>query len=487
MSLRILYAAAFFAAAGIPHLVNAKVSALVVGISEYDTESNLDGTIGDADDIAQALENIAAHPIRVLKERDATKSAIKRAYDDLLANSSAGDTIVFSFAGHGAQEPAQDPDEEPDDGKDEFLPLSGFDPKGSADAKRERIVDDELRAWFSRAKAKDVKVVFVADTCHSGGMSRSSVTLKTRLAKPVTFKMPPASDDMKLGAGVKERDLDNLIFLAASLESQLTPEVKIGNEFRGALSYGFSRALEGAADSDGDGDITRHELQVYLDSIIQSESKGMQTPVYRPRMNTGASEVVFSTRSIAKKKVAIALPSIPELSRRDDGAVVAADGDVIAFKADEDQFDRISENLLAIEHLKQLSRAATLTISAEPKKSEYFMGERIRFRSKDWRFPNVIAFNLANSGEIQPLFDAQGGMQELVFEADVTTPFGADHLVVITSDRPLGALSRAMDGQRMRGGELADRLQLFLDDAQIQVGILPLFTREVRCVEGFRC
>ena len=62
----------------------------------------------------------------LLTDAQASKAAIRAAYDDLLAGAAEGDTLVFAYAGHGSQEPARPGDPEEPDGLDETFPLAGF-------------------------------------------------------------------------------------------------------------------------------------------------------------------------------------------------------------------------------------------------------------------------------------------------------------------------------------------------------------------------
>jgi hypothetical protein len=79
---------------------------LVVGVDDYSgTANDLQGAVNDARDIADALNRAGARQIMLLTDRDATKSAIEAGWKWLVDKADATDTIVFSYAGHGGQEP----------------------------------------------------------------------------------------------------------------------------------------------------------------------------------------------------------------------------------------------------------------------------------------------------------------------------------------------------------------------------------------------
>ena len=151
--------------------------ALVVGIDHYrDFEGedgalqNLGGAVNDARDIAGTLRGMGISDLTVLENRQATRESMTSAWDELLERSVPGDTVLFTFAGHGGQETEKFKGTETD-GKDEVLLLGGFRTKGPGS--RERIFDNELFAWFQKAGKGGVRVIFVADSCHSGTLTRS--------------------------------------------------------------------------------------------------------------------------------------------------------------------------------------------------------------------------------------------------------------------------------------------------------------------------
>ena len=142
------------------------VRGLVIGIDDYAHIEKLQGAVNDARDIGEALDGIGVDDLTVLLDGDATRDRIVAEWRGLLERAAPGDTLVLAYAGHGAQEPERVPGTEPGDGKDEVLLLGGFRSEGSGT--RERIVDDEINWWFLDAGRKGLRVVFVADACHSG-------------------------------------------------------------------------------------------------------------------------------------------------------------------------------------------------------------------------------------------------------------------------------------------------------------------------------
>ena len=80
----------------------AELYGLVVGIDDYvGTANDLDGAANDAGDIAKSLTGAGAKEVVRLINDDASKDRIVAAWEGLVAKAKAGDTIVFTYAGHG--------------------------------------------------------------------------------------------------------------------------------------------------------------------------------------------------------------------------------------------------------------------------------------------------------------------------------------------------------------------------------------------------
>lgn len=254
---------------------------LTVGIDDYEgTVNDLDGAVNDAKDVSQALDRAGAREVVRLFNDDASKAAITAAWERLVAKAKPGDTIVFSYAGHGGQEPAP-PDRHDKTTIESFL-LGHFEPSGPGT--RERIVDDEVFTWLQAADKKGIKVIFVADSCHSGGMERSAsapgVKFRRMTYPAITddqLKFPPPE-----AAQITVDDFQNVTFVAAVAADKLVPEVTIEGQKRGALSWAFSRAVEGRADKNGDGEVSEFELLGYIVPAVHSLVESQQTPQVLP-------------------------------------------------------------------------------------------------------------------------------------------------------------------------------------------------------------
>ena len=291
-------AGAFAALAGLlagqPRLAGAQtVRGLVIGIDDYAELRDLAGAVNDARDIARALAVSGVEDLVVLEDGAATRERIAGEWEALLSRAAPDDTLVLTYAGHGGQEPARVPGTERD-GRDEVLLLGGF--RSTGPGTRERIFDDELNQWFVEAGAQGLRVVFVADSCHSGTLTRSvDPRVPTPALRTATYTI---DDDLleldipEAAATLDEAELPHVSFLAAGQEHEQVPEIalpgKAGSlEPRGALSYVFARAVEGEADLDSDGVLRRDELWRFVRENVRMMSEARQTPNLLPNSRGG--------------------------------------------------------------------------------------------------------------------------------------------------------------------------------------------------------
>ncbi|MFB2552173.1 caspase family protein [Ensifer soli] len=488
--------------------------ALVVGIDDYPHDLRLDGAAEDARDVATALRTMGVDDIITLTDGEATKDAIRTAWIGMVGRSLAGDTLIFHYAGHGAQMPELVPGDELD-GLDEFLQLPGFDRSRAAETSREIIVDNELNAWFSEADAKGVQVLFVSDSCHSGGMSRS-FSGKSRLAPAVTIKLPAPSAEAVSGATVKESGFRQVTVLAASLESQQTPEVVIDGKPRGALSWSFARAVEGAADRDGDGRISRIELEDYVFATVKSQSEALQVPNFTPAVprsqgevvvslaqagesgggvsGEGAASVSFRQRPVAdagwSRQLALTIEGSQTVPERVGGSgvpyrwdavtevVYTPNGDVAAEHVGPAEIQEVVDKFILLDFLKVMASNNPGAVSLSPEQDIYASGTRLAFDAPATAYKGTLVFNLANTGEVQLLDLQDGGKGFSLSHLEVTKPFGADHLVVLSTNEPLDAIGAAMGKGVISPAALLDLLLARLDGTDTMVAIQPLYTRE---------
>ncbi len=259
-----------------------EVRALVIGIDDYQHVRKLKGATADARDIDSSLRTMGVRDVTTLIDDQADRSNVLREISALVERTRNNDIVFLSIAGHGSQEPERIKGSQPDGMEDVFL-LPGFEltPKGS----QQRILGSEFNHFIRQFELRGAKVIFVADTCHGGGMVRDidprAAEMSFREIPNYTLlvdELKPVSDP---GDPRSELDLDHTAFLAAVDRNTKAPEVRIPgiDGLRGALSYAVARAVEGNADANHDGKVTLKELFANIRQVVYQLSDQRQNVV----------------------------------------------------------------------------------------------------------------------------------------------------------------------------------------------------------------
>lgn len=146
-----------------------KKFALCVGINEYEEINGLNGCANDAEFMAASLIERGgwnAADVTVLTDSAATKSAIRSAISNIVAQSMAGDTFVYQHSSHGGQFNDETGDIIYDEsGMATFLCVYDEDYYDNTTAYNDYEIAADLAAFPA-----GVKVAVIVDACHSGGL-----------------------------------------------------------------------------------------------------------------------------------------------------------------------------------------------------------------------------------------------------------------------------------------------------------------------------
>ncbi len=521
--------------AGIACTAQAEVFGLVVGIDDYrnDEMPDLGGAVNDANDIYKALQSINVKHITRLLDAQATRRSILEAWGDIIARAQPNDTVVFSYAGHGAQTRERIAGSE-DDGRDEMFQLHGYS-RGAGNG--DRIMDDELNALFR--DAGHLRIIFVADSCHSGTMTRG---FDPRAGGGATRgggfdiidddELPPADPQ---DAEIEESDLQHVLFFGAVKDSQLVVELSIGGQSRGALSWTFANALRGQADVDGDRVLQARELEVYVRETVRVKSEGRQLPQTARRSRDGEVALVLPGGT-APEPVVDAVPDVESVRLKvlgsdaqqqlasglrnvelvtDGGSdlvwdageneIISSTGDVVArfdHAASKSDIQAIVDKWLALKAVRELAAAQPLELrfrdyDSAPGEDDDVTGQlhpegsRFTFSLSGHEYRHITVFNLALDGKVQYLIPepnhhevayhgiaTPGTTYEFPLQVYGPGPFGAEHLVVLASEKPLEGLQasiRELD-QMPRARDLRDALHRHLEGQTFQAGSVTLFS-----------
>lgn len=244
-----------------------RIFGLSIGIDAYVSENLvLGGAVNDARNLHDALMGVGATEVTLITDRDARRQFISFAWQQMVARAAPGDTLVLTFAGQSFA-----PRIRSDDGDEKRSMLllaearlddTAMSAYASDEANEEEdwiahleqvITARDMTEWMEMAAARNLNVVVFVDGCHAGGMLL--------------------------------REFSNVTFIAATDIDGLAMEKTVDGQQQGIASAAFAEALMGAADSNGDGLITRSELFAWIDARVAVLSANRdRAPQQRPEI-----------------------------------------------------------------------------------------------------------------------------------------------------------------------------------------------------------
>ena len=211
--------------------------ALCIGINDYPGTSNdLSGCVNDARDWAAELQ-ARGFEVSALIDAQATHAAMTGAIGKLIADAQRGDTIVFTYSGHGTWVPDQDGDEP--DGRDEALCPYDINTRGA-------LLDDDIRTLFDHRGA-GVRLLLISDSCHSGSVSRGDDSdldaggPRARFLPPEAWKkageLPTAAraSTQAVISGIRRTGSD--LLLAGCRDQEYSWDTSFGGRPNGAFTF----------------------------------------------------------------------------------------------------------------------------------------------------------------------------------------------------------------------------------------------------------
>ncbi|MBV8840208.1 MAG: caspase family protein [Alphaproteobacteria bacterium] len=502
-----------------------QVHALVIGADDYVAQPHLKGAVADASDLAGALRKAGVTDLTVLLDRQVTRQSVMATLQRMAMQAKPGDLFFISFAGHGAQLPERTPGSNPD-GMDEVFVLPGFEPSGAGTA--ERIIDKELHALLQRIEQHGAFTLFVADTCHGGGLIRSVDARATDISYRQASVLRIEADELQpintpAEAMLDETSFEKLTFLAAVDKNSKAPEVRIPGQptLRGALSYAVARAIEGTAPALLDGSVVnRKRLFEYARQVVSQYSEQRQVITVEPlrsaalieapafrlldaapatttppqpwkdvpvrvRFTEGPREsIALLTPVTTPFKIVGAHEPAELIWDNASGDVVSDTGSIIALHAPERDLPGIVDRTRALSALQKLGEARPQTIVLQPSNALHRNGESVAFEADGVRGRFVVVLNITGNGTVQMLFPRVGENDAFPkgtwrLPLTVSEPFGGDTVVAFVSEQPsptlLDALHR-LDGKK-NPARVVELLEQEVQRApNAKIGMVGLFT-----------
>lgn len=263
-------------------------TALVIGVSDYDSWPDLPNAIKDAKDVARSLKNMG---FRVITALNPSSKELVKALNDMTYKygRDSNQALLLYYAGHGETEALADGTKLgyiiPRD-----CPLLRDNPQGFIS---KAISMKEIETYSLRIQSKHVLMLF--DSCFSGSL----FSLVRAVPEAITEKST----------------LPVRQYITAGTEEETVPDRSM---FKRCLVLG----LEGDADLTRDGYITGTELGLYLSDKVVQSTRRAQHPQYgkirTPELSRG--DFIFQ---IASSGATIDAPS-----KAGDTASLSVEGNV---------------------------------------------------------------------------------------------------------------------------------------------------------------
>lgn len=227
--------------------------AFLVGISHYDTAltgyqwNNIHG-VEDVKLLSPIL-NKQGFLIQTILDNQATFNNIKSQLSTFINKTKKGDIVYLHFSTHG--QPVEDIDGDETDGWDEsIVPIDAYKiyKKGTYEGEK-HLIDDQLNLFVGKLREKIGPKGFlyvVIDACHAGTASRTldETVRGTSVGFSANNKIFRPSKEKRSHYNIKfSSNLCNVIFLEACCADQRNMEIKIDNNYYGALSFNIAQML----------------------------------------------------------------------------------------------------------------------------------------------------------------------------------------------------------------------------------------------------
>lgn len=215
--------------------------ALLIGINRYRAVPTLQGSVNDVETMRAILTTrygFDPRNITTLTDEGATRAAVLAAFENLVQEAGADDTVYIHYSGHGSR--VEDLSGTHEDRLNQTIVPQDGRTSGVPD-----ILSLELAVILARLRAQSAAIVL--DSCHSGGATRA-IDIRTRSVPPDTrvelYRGPTQT------RGIVPSLNSRFVILEATAPDQLALDGPIEGRYHGFFTYALaktvSKALPGA-------------------------------------------------------------------------------------------------------------------------------------------------------------------------------------------------------------------------------------------------
>lgn len=221
----------------------------VEGNATYWRFDNLDGAINDVALMKSTLTDLGVTDFAILQNQDATAAAILSALrKNLIDDAKPGDVRIFYYSGHGNH--IRNLASAEQGGEDQtIVPADNW--RDVPDVR-----DKEISRILWQAARKGVKITFIADSCHSGSLSRGAWNASGKARSSSgrrggtganAPREPVVNDPAEIDSATKrpiDPEKEGVLTLAAAQSSEEAREIDTEDGPHGAFTWALAHALK---------------------------------------------------------------------------------------------------------------------------------------------------------------------------------------------------------------------------------------------------
>ena len=198
-----------------------KRKALLIGINYSETPYKLSGCINDVESLNNKFSS--SYDIKIITDltnKKPTKSVILSEFTALLESANSGDTVLFTFSGHGSH--MIDLNREEIDGQDEMIITGDL----------QYIIDDDFKTIIHQKLKTGATLIALFDSCHSGTI----LDLK--------YSYPSYTTSVLSSLNTTDTN-GNVILISGCLDNQTSFETNIvEGKMSGAITWSLLETLK---------------------------------------------------------------------------------------------------------------------------------------------------------------------------------------------------------------------------------------------------